>query len=90
MSLVKELWYGNIAPSEYRTTNEEYKLLSKKLENAEKELFDSLPEEKCDKYDECAMLLLKRECVREEEIFSYGFRLGVRLILDVFSSEELV
>ena len=89
MSLLRNLWYGNIRPNEqffYYTS--EYKLLITEASSVMEQLQKKLtPEEQ---------LLLEGYCnthaklagLSEEQAFIYGVRLGARLMLDVMNWED--
>ena len=85
-SILEELWYGNICPSESRqeATKEEKELLSRltthhddllaTLNAEQKEIFRCL--------DNCYAELAS---MAEREIFVYAFRLGARFATEIMS-----
>ena len=82
-SLLKDLWYGNIAPiDEIDSTPEMDKKRGELLELHEKLLGSLNKEQKklLDEYEECNIDL---SCLREESIFEHAFKLGVNLVLEV-------
>lgn len=82
-SLLKDLWYGNIAPiDEIDSTPEMDKKRGELLELYEKLLGSLNKEQKklLDEYEECNIDL---SCLREESIFEHAFKLGVNLVLEV-------
>ena len=81
MSIIDELQYGNIAPFEQSTLGDKrfaelLKLVNQDREELVRTLADK-QKEKLEKYEETANEMYS---VTEREAFSYGFRLGVRLM----------
>jgi len=81
MSIIDELWYGNIAPFEQSTLGDKrFTELLKLVNQDREELVGTLMDkqkETLEKYEETANEMYS---VTEREAFSYGFRLGVRLM----------
>lgn len=84
MTLLENLWYGNIDPHEtILTTNKRYKHLLSLMGRNRDELSETLTDkqaEMLEKYDDA---INEMHSVAEVEAFSYGFRLGVRLMIEV-------
>lgn len=84
LSLLEELWYGNICPQEQSTEhNKEVKNLISLMGKNRDELSSTLTDaqkETLEKYDDCVN---EMNGIIEREIFSYGFRLGARIMLEV-------
>lgn len=83
MTALEDLWYGNLNPHEtYLNGNCRFKhLLSLMGKNRDK-LSDTLTEQQkelLEKYDEAVNEMYS---LAEVEAFSYGFRLGVRLMVE--------
>ena len=85
-NMIKELWYGNILPSEktmppgsplYRTTN--------KVVEAEQAVEDALPEEKRELLISLENAQFELSNTLETNAFVDGFRLGAKLVMDIFS-----
>lgn len=75
-SLLKDLWYGNIAPiDEIDSTPEMDKKRGELLELYEK-LLDSLNKEQKKLLNEYEELGIELSCLREEFIFEHAFKLG--------------
>ena len=83
MTLLEDLWYGNVTPHEaILTENRRYKHLLSLMARNRDELAETLTDkqrEMLEKYDEA---MNEMHSVAEIEAFSYGFRLGVRLIFE--------
>ena len=85
MKILDELWYGNIAPLEQSTLGDKRfaELLNLVNQNRE-ELVRTLTDkqkETLEKYEETVNEMYN---VTERDAFSYGFRLGVRLMSEAF------
>ncbi len=83
MTLLEDLWYGNIDPHEaILTENKRYKHLLSIMARNRDELNETLTDkqsETLEKYDE---VINEMHSITEIEAFSYGFRLGVRLMVE--------
>ena len=81
--ILDELWYGNISPFEQCTRGDKRlkELLSLMARNRD-ELGETLTEkqkETLEKFEDC---MNEMHSITERDAFSYGFRLGVRLIAE--------
>ena len=83
MTVLEDLWYGNINPHEtFLNGNCRFKHLLSLMGRNRDKLSDTLTEQQkelLEKYDEAMNEL---HSVTEVEAFSYGFRLGVRLMIE--------
>ena len=83
MTLLEDLWYGNVDPhEEILTENKRYKHLLSLMGRNRDELSETLTEkqlETLEKYDEA---MNEMHSLAEVEAFSYGFRLGIRLMIE--------
>jgi hypothetical protein len=83
MTMLEDLWYGNVNPHEaILTENRRYKHLLSLMGSNRDELSKMLTDkqmETLEKYDEA---LNEMHSLAEVEAFSYGFRLGVRLMIE--------
>ena len=83
MTLLEDLWYGNVNPHEaILTENRRYKHLLSLMGRNRDELSETLTDkqqETLEKYDEAMNEL---HSLAEVEAFYYGFRLGVRLMIE--------
>ena len=85
MKILDELWYGNIAPFEQSTRGDKrfaelLKLVNQDREELVRTLMDK-QKETLEKYEETVNEMYS---VTERKAFSYGFRLGVRLMTEAF------
>lgn len=86
MQTISELWYGNIHPFEQCTygdkrVKELMKLAARNHEELEKSLTEK-QKEILEKLEEC---LNEMHDYAEQDAFSYGFRLGIRLMAEAFT-----
>ena len=85
MDIINELWYGNVSPFEQCTRgNKRLKELLKLVARNREDLDGSLTEkqkETLEKFEEC---MNEMHSITERDAFSYGFRLGVRLMAEAF------
>ena len=83
MTVLENLWYGNIDPHEtILTTNKRYKHLLSLMGRNRDELCETLTEKQIvtlEKYDDAVN---EMHSVADVEAFSFGFRLGVRLMIE--------
>ena len=83
MTLLEDLWYGNLNPHEaILTENRRYKHLLSLMGRNRDEHAETLTDkqlETLEKYDEA---MNEMHSLAEVEAFTYGFRLGVRLMIE--------
>ena len=88
MTVLNELWYGNIAPStDCRLSTKETKELIGYIATHHDNLSATLDEKQKDilqRFDDCWSELSE---INEREIFTYAFRLGARIMLEVLKDE---
>ena len=87
MSIINELYYGNIAPCERRSKSKEYSRLTEEIIEYEDEFKSSLTPEKQQQCEEYISLLLAREAVEHEEMFIAGFRLCAKIVFAAITSD---
>ena len=89
MTLLEDLWYGNVNPHEaILTENWRYKYLLSLMGRNRDKLSETLIEkqlETLEKYDEA---MNEMHSLAEVEAFVYGFRLGVRIMIEVVASKN--
>ena len=88
MNTIQDLYYGRISPYEMSTsTAPEYqklKALADRNEDLLKESFSDEQKELLDKLTEC---ITDISSISERDMFIAGFRLGVKLMIDVMKDE---
>ena len=85
MDIIKELWYGNVAPFEQCTRGDKQmtELLSLMARNHD-ELDEGLTEKQKETLEKFEEALNEMHSITERDAFSYGFRLGVQLMAEAF------
>ncbi|MBQ8249147.1 MAG: hypothetical protein IJY93_04600 [Clostridia bacterium] len=84
MSILKDLYTGDVTPLDrIPCKTDEYKNLTKQIQEAEENFFRNLSEEKQLEYDACVSLLISREGVAAEDLFIKAFRLGAQTMLEI-------
>ena len=91
MTLLEDLWYGNIDPHEsFLIKNRQFRhLLSLMGKNRDKltDTFTDKQKELLEKYDNT---INEMHSITEQAAFQYGFSLGVRLMMESVSIELTV
>jgi len=84
MSVIKELWHDNICPqTDSRNNSPEMKELMEYMARHHDDLLKTLNDEQkaiFEKFDDCWS---EYSSYAEEAIFTYAFRLGMQIALDV-------
>lgn len=85
MDMIKELWYGNISPFEQCTRGDKQMkaLLSLVVRNRD-ELAETLTDKQKEILEKFEENLNEMHGLAEQDAFSYGFKLGVRLTVEAF------
>ena len=85
MKTLDELWYGNIAPFEQSTRGDKRlkELLNLVARNRE-ELGGTLTDKQKEVLEKFEENFNEMHGITERDAFSYGFRLGVRLMAEAF------
>lgn len=85
MTALENLWYGNIRPVEtYIEGNVEYKNLLRIAAKDQERLGASLSPEQTELLEKYEAAVKEMNATAEVEAFSYGFRLGARLMTEPF------
>ena len=86
-SILEELFYGNICPNtDCRSHDKETKQLMGYIADHHDNLLSTLNDQQKDileKFDDCYSELTD---INEREIFSYAFKLGMRIAIEVLTS----
>ena len=86
-SILEELFYGNICPNtDCRSHDKEIKQLMGYIADHHDNLLSMLNEQQkelLEKFDDCYNELTD---INEREIFSYAFKLGMRIAIEVLTS----
>ena len=88
-SILEELFYGNICPNtDCRSHDKETKQLKGYIADHHDNLLSSLNDQQkeiLEKFDDCYNELAD---INEREIFSYAFKLGARIMLEVLTGQN--
>ena len=83
MTLLEDLWYGNIHPvEEYLEGNKEYINLLRIVAKDQEVLNNILSPEQAELFEKYDSAVKEMHSVAEVAAFSYGFRLGTRLMIE--------
>ena len=87
-SMIKELWYGNIIPQDdSRNNSPEMKKLIEYMSRHHDDLLKTMTDEQKEifvKFDDCWS---EYASYAEEAIFTYAFRLGMRIAIETLTKE---
>ena len=87
MSVLEELWYGNLEPSEFdSSSSKEYKELLHLVGRNEEKLLASMTEEQKALFSRYSDCLREFQSLAECLLFQNSFKLGVRMIAEVLEN----
>ena len=82
-SIIRELWEDRINPSvEVNTITPEIKELYAKIKIVEEILTANYTKEQKRQFEECTDLYCECSSILQETAFTYGMRLGIKILLD--------
>lgn len=82
MSIIQDLWYGNIKPNEDKVITEEEKKLVHLITRYYETLSSSLKDDKLETFKKYAECFMKYATLVESQAFEIGFKLTVRLLTE--------
>lgn len=83
MTILENLWYGNIHPvEEFLEGNKEFKNLIRIVAKGQERFKDILSPEQTELFKKYDSAVKEMNSTAEIEAFFYDFRLGVRLIIE--------
>ena len=89
MYVLKELWWGNISPTDRRVRQgSEYQQTAKEVREKMGEFLEMLTPEAREQLEAINDLKSDLSVMANEDYFIYGFRLGARMILDIIGDYE--
>ena len=89
MSVLEDLWYGNISPCERDIKrSSDYADALERIVQIEADLHARLNDEEKEHLERFVDCLNEMCCISEREMFVRGFTLGAKLILEVMTSEN--
>ena len=80
MSILEELWYGNINPSEDKEVSDEEKKLVELMARHQECLTSKLKDKELDEYKKYVECVDEYTSLVECQAFEIGFKLAVRLL----------
>ena len=87
-NILEELWYGNINPQENRRINsKEMKELLRYISRYRESLEKSFTDEQKEVFGKLQDCLIEYMCLNEAAIFSYAFKLGGRIAVEIMGLE---
>ena len=87
MNTIENLYYGNISPQE-RTLSKEYRSVMNKVGDYQVKVSKELPETAQALFKDYIFSQMELNCLSEVDMFTIGFRLGTRLIIDVYTVHD--
>ena len=89
MSIIEDLWYGNISPCERDIKrSSDYADALERIVQLETELHARLNDEEKEILEKFVNYTNEMCCISEREMFVQGFMLGAKLIIEVMNSEN--
>ena len=89
MSIIEDLWYGNISPCERDIKrSSDYANVLERIVQLEADLHARLNDEEKEILEKFVNCTNEMCCISEREMFVRGFTLGIKLIIEVTSSEK--
>ena len=83
--ITRDFWYGNIIPqNDCRPNTEETKKLSDLMNKCRNELILTLDKEQISMLNKIDDYLVEYTNITEEAIFSYAFKLGVKMAIETY------
>ena len=90
MTLLENLWYGNIDPHEaILTDSKRYKHLLSLMARNRDELNETLTEKQSETLEKYDAAVNEMHSLSEVEAFSRGFRVGARMMIEAFITKEI-
>lgn len=87
MNTIENLYYGNVS-LEDRTLSQYYKSAIGKLAKYENKLTDELPPEFLDLFNKYSEIYSDLANSEYRDMFCIGFRLGVKIMVDVYTVDD--
>ena len=82
MSILQELWYGNIRPNEDKVITDEEKKLIELIAKHHETLSSSLKNDDLDVFEKYVDCFTEYASLIEAQAFETGFKLAVKLFMD--------
>ena len=82
MSILRELWYGNIRPNEDKVITDEEKMLIESIARHHETLVSSLKNDDLDVFEKYVDRFTEYASLIECQAFEIGFTLAIKLLTD--------
>lgn len=89
MSILEELWYGNLAPMKHMRQSGAHQELTNLIDRNQSELSAMLNEGEKDTLEKLLDCQEELSQVTEREAFLAGFRMGVQIMVDSVQGEDI-
>ena len=83
MSIIQELWYGNIRPNEEKIITDEEKRLIELIARNHEALSSSLKNDDLDVFEKYVDCFTEYASLIEAQAFEIGFKLGVKFFEEI-------
>ena len=84
MSVLEEVWYGNLDPAEYdANANKEYKEILQLISRNEEKLLATMNDEQKELFSRYTDCVREHQVMTECLLFQSSFRLGGRMMVEV-------
>lgn len=84
MTVLEELWYGNLEPAEYDASpSQEYKELLRLIARNEEKLLATMTDSQKDLFSRYQDCVREYQAMAECLLFQSSFRLGAKMMLEV-------
>ncbi len=86
MSILEELWYGNLEPSEYSfSSSREYKELLHLVSRNEEKLLSTMTQEQKELFSRYSDCVREFQSLAELLLFQSSFKLGAKLMAEMMT-----
>ncbi len=87
--ILSDLYNGKLNTSTHKIMyGSEYQKVMDKLSKLKNQLMDQLEDERKKLFEEFVSTQMHLSIIDSEERFTYGFRLGAKLIIEIFSQDD--
>lgn len=80
MTTLKDLWYGNIRPNEYKVITDEEKRLVELIANHHETLSSTLKNDDLNVFEKYADCFTEYASMIEAQAFEIGFKLAIKML----------
>jgi len=88
-SVLEDLYFGRIHPCE-RCSSQEEQQLTEELAECYERLLETMTEAQREHFEKFKECLQEIRMLAERDMFMYGFRLGIRLAVEVYNMTSMI